>query len=120
MGDTADKAEVKRQALHDGSFADPPELRLLSKGGAWRKWENCQNLPPGDLKVKVISQKPGQFDAHDPTYPHTIAAALLTVIAVVIVQQVEQLLQLQSAFKAFRCLELSGKLLFACLNTVRI
>lgn len=64
VDDTADKAEVRRQVVHDGSFADPPELRLLSKGGAWRKWENCQTLPPGDLKVKVVSRKPGQFDAH--------------------------------------------------------
>ncbi|KAL0040569.1 hypothetical protein WJX77_011139 [Trebouxia sp. C0004] len=49
----------KRQVLHDGSFADSPELRLLSEGGAWRKWENCQTLPAGNLKVKVISQQPG-------------------------------------------------------------
>ena len=34
VDDTADKAEVRRQVVHDGSFADPPELRLLSKGGA--------------------------------------------------------------------------------------
>ncbi|DBA84462.1 TPA: hypothetical protein ACH3X1_006089 [Trebouxia sp. C0004] len=59
VDDSADKAEVRRQVLHDGSFADSPELRLLSEGGAWRKWENCQTLPAGNLKVKVISQQPG-------------------------------------------------------------
>ncbi|KAL3155883.1 hypothetical protein ABBQ32_012883 [Trebouxia sp. C0010 RCD-2024] len=58
VDDSADKAEVKRQVLHDGSCADSPELRLLSEGGAWRKWENCQTLPAGNLKVKVISQQP--------------------------------------------------------------
>ena len=64
VDDTADKAEVRRQVLLDGSFADPPELRLLSEGGAWRKWENCQTLPPGNLKVKAIYQQSGQSDAH--------------------------------------------------------
>ena len=64
VDDSADKAEIRRQVLHDGSFADSPQLRLLSGGGAWRKWENCQTLPPGNLKVKVITQQPGQFDAH--------------------------------------------------------
>ena len=64
VDDSADKVEVRRQVLLDGSFADSPELRLLSEGGAWRKWENCQTLPAGNLKVKVISQQPGQFDAH--------------------------------------------------------
>ncbi|KAL3145942.1 hypothetical protein ABBQ38_015302 [Trebouxia sp. C0009 RCD-2024] len=59
VDDTADKYEVRRQVLEDGSFADPPELRFLSKGGAWRKWENSQTLPSGDLKVKVIYRKPG-------------------------------------------------------------
>ncbi|KAL3134997.1 hypothetical protein ABBQ32_007948 [Trebouxia sp. C0010 RCD-2024] len=59
VDNTADKAEVKRQVLHDGSFADPPELRPLSDGGAWRKWKNCQTFPPGNLKVKVISLQPG-------------------------------------------------------------
>ena len=59
VDDSADKAEIRRQVLHDGSFADSPELRLLSEGGAWRKWENCQTLPPGNLKVKVIPQQPG-------------------------------------------------------------
>ena len=64
VDDTADKAEVRRQVVHDGSCADPPELRLLSEGGAWRKWENCQTLPPGNLKVKAIYRQSGQFDAH--------------------------------------------------------
>ena len=64
VGDTADKAEVRRQVLHDGSLADPPELRLLSEAGAWRKWENCQTLPPGNLKVKVTFRQSGQFAAH--------------------------------------------------------
>ena len=62
--DSADEAEIRRQVLLDGSFAGSPELRLLSGGGAWRKWENCHTLPPGNLKVKVIPQQPGQFDTH--------------------------------------------------------
>ena len=61
VDDMADKAEVRRQVLDDGSFAEPPGLRLLSEGGAWRKWENCQTLPPGNLKVKVISRQSGHF-----------------------------------------------------------
>ena len=61
--DAADKTEVRRQVLDDGSFDDSPELRLLLKGGAWRKWENFQTLPSGVLKVQVIPvyQNPGQF-----------------------------------------------------------
>ena len=64
VDDTADIDEVRRQVLPDGSFADPPELRLLSEGGAWRKWENCQTLPPDNLKVNAVYRQSGQFDAH--------------------------------------------------------
>ncbi|DBA90551.1 TPA: hypothetical protein ACH3X1_003799 [Trebouxia sp. C0004] len=56
VDDAADKSEVRNQVLEDGSFADPPELRLLSDGGAWRKWEKLQTLPSGDLKVKAVKK----------------------------------------------------------------
>lgn len=62
LEDTADKAEVRQQVLRDSSCANPPELRLQSENGGWRKWETCQTLPLGDLYVKIVSQKPGQFD----------------------------------------------------------
>ena len=64
VDDTADRSEVRKQVLDDGSFADPTELRLLSEGGAWRKWKSFHTLPSGDLKVKVIYPKPGQFGVH--------------------------------------------------------
>ena len=64
VDDAADTCEVKTQVLEDASFADPPELRLLSDRGAWRKWEKLRTLPSGDLKVKVICHKAGQFDTH--------------------------------------------------------
>ena len=64
VDDAADTLEIKNQILEDGSFADPPELRLLSDRGAWRKWEKLQTLPSGDIKVKVICLRAGQFDVH--------------------------------------------------------
>ena len=60
VDDAADTIEVRNQILEDGSFADFPELRLLSDRGAWRKWEKLQTLPSGDLKVKVICLQAGQ------------------------------------------------------------
>ncbi len=65
-----------------------------------------QDLPEGDYAIK------------QPAAGGSVAAAFLTNVTVVIVQQVGQFLQLQSAFKACRPLDLSGKLLFASLNTV--
>ena len=62
VNDTADNDEVRQQLLLDSSFANPPELRLKSEKGGWRKWKTCQTLPPGDLYIKVVCQKPGQFD----------------------------------------------------------
>lgn len=62
VDDTADKAEVRQQVLLDSSFPSPPELRLKSEKGGWRKWGTCQSLPLGDLYVKIVCQKPGQFD----------------------------------------------------------
>ena len=62
MDDAADTLKIKNQILEDGSFADPPELRLLSDRGAWRKWERLQTLPSGDIKVKVICLSAGQSD----------------------------------------------------------
>lgn len=64
VDDAADTLEIKNQILEDGSFADPPELRLLSDRGAWRKWEKLQTLPSGDIKVKVICLRAGQCDVH--------------------------------------------------------
>ncbi len=58
---TADKLEVKDQLLEDGCFADPPELRLLSSGNAWRRWDKVQALPAGDLKIKVICRTSGEI-----------------------------------------------------------
>jgi len=65
-----------------------------------------QDLPEGDYAIK------------QPVTGGTIAAAVLTNVTVVIVQQVEEVLQLQSAFKVCRPLDLPGKLLSAPLNTV--
>ena len=64
VDDVADTLEIKKQIVEDGSFADPPELRLLSDRGAWRKWEKLQTLPSGDIKVKVICHGAGQSDVH--------------------------------------------------------
>lgn len=58
--ETAEKLEVKDQFLMDGAFTDVPELRLLSSGNAWRRWDNVQALPFGDLKIKVIYHASGQ------------------------------------------------------------
>ena len=59
--DTAEKLEVKDQLLEDGAFTDVPELRLMSSGNAWRRWDNVQALPAGDLKIKVIYHASGDF-----------------------------------------------------------
>ena len=64
VDDAADTIEVRNQTLEDGSFADIPEMRLLSDRGAWRKWDKLQTLPSGDLKVKVIRLIAGQTDVH--------------------------------------------------------
>ena len=63
VDDAADKSEVQNQVVEDGSFADPPELRLLSDRAAWRKWEKLESLPSGDLTIKVICRKAGQSGA---------------------------------------------------------
>ena len=62
VDDAADKPEVENQVLEDGSFPDPPELRLLSDRGALCKWQKLHTLPSGDLTVKVMCHKEGQFD----------------------------------------------------------
>jgi len=59
--DTAEKLEVVKQLLEDGGFTDVPELRLLSSGNAWRRWDNVQALPAGDLNIKVINHAPSNF-----------------------------------------------------------
>ena len=59
VDDAADATEVKDQVLEDGSFAHPPELRLLLNSGSWLKWDKLRALPSGDLKVKVICPAAG-------------------------------------------------------------
>jgi len=58
--DTADKHEVKDQLLRHGGFTAVLQLRLLSNN-CWRRWDNVQALPAGDLTVKVICHAPGDF-----------------------------------------------------------
>ena len=45
----------------DGASTDVPELRLLSCGEPWRRWDNVQALPFGGLKIKVIHHASGDF-----------------------------------------------------------
>ena len=52
--DTAEKPEIKDQLLENGKFTDVPQLRLLSSGNAWHRWDDVQALPAGDLTIKVI------------------------------------------------------------------
>ena len=52
--DTAEKLEVEEQLLEVGAFTAVPELRLLSSGNAWRRWDNVKASPAGHLKIKVI------------------------------------------------------------------
>jgi len=47
--------------LEDGASTDVPELRLLSCGEPWRRWDNVQALPFGGLKIKVIHHASGDF-----------------------------------------------------------
>ena len=54
VDDAADNPEVKNQVVEDGSFADPPELRLMSHRGGWLKWGKLQTLPSGVVEIKVI------------------------------------------------------------------
>ncbi len=64
--DTAEKLEVKDQLLEEGTFTTVPELKLLSSGNAWRRWDNVQALPAGDLKIKVIYHASGDLP-HSPS-----------------------------------------------------
>ena len=75
VDDAADAIEVRDQILEDGSFAGPPELRLLSDRGAWRKWEKLQTLPSGDLRVKVVCLRAGQCNVHILAICHLACSA---------------------------------------------
>lgn len=79
MHDAADTSEVKNQNLQDGSFANLPELRLVSDRGAWRKWPSGRSirilLPSGHLKVKVICLEAGPSDTHNLAVYHLTCSA---------------------------------------------
>ena len=53
--------EVTDQLLEDGTFPDVAQLRLLSSGKSWRRWDNVKALPAGHFKVKVVCHVSGDF-----------------------------------------------------------